>query len=680
MCDIDNILKTRGILAVAESAGWKQATLSREGETYTGWEFPVYNAVGTPHPKPRWKNSNGNGPKYFWPQGQPERSKYYFLPGIRTAIQENHGTLFLASGEPDVLAYHAAGQTSTLCWMAGETSIPATLVADLMYLGVNHVFYAPDRDATGMRAAAKLIEALADSEITYYIAQLPGDLDSKSDVNQAWIDSEFDSNTFWGMLWEHEIDPSELAMYSGMRGKSDADTRAKVEEEINDWRNQWVKLLMDSMGAPHALESGKGRWRCPLPSHEDKKPSFRWSDDKTPGFYWPMCSCGIQHAKDAPDQVAAALNAPSWAEFKAQKALDAGYAPRRNKAPLRDPMTGTVVKPAPSFRKNHEVYGNLIQVLGENSMPQGIPVEFPYQVLHQFGGFARWLWTGKAVAVGGISGGGKTLLMRVLASALTTAGYDVAWWGPEWSPEEYAIQDLQRAGGMSFDAINSLMVVNAVAKQDGITIQEAMTKTGLSYPTEAERQKSIKILESLMAKPGSMYIIPDTAIPVDAAMKQVKAWADARRADGGKPVALFWDYLQLSNYPGGQDWKWGNKVAGAIKAGCSPSEANLTAFISTQSRKGDSERVRESNERLKVGAFQGLDESIFNLALTITPIYGESGDKQPIAALSVEKNSMGETGMVAVDAIWNRLVILDKENSDINLRSYFSKQQQNEDE
>ena len=670
MCDINGILAARGILAVAERAGWQQHTLVRDGSEYSGWSFPVLNAHGQPHPKPRWKNSNGHGPKYDWPQKQPPNAKYYFLTGLRTAIETAGGTLYLAAGEPDVLTYHAAGIQNVLCWFNGEKAIPTTLAADLKYLGVSHVIYAPDRDNTGMRSAAKLVELLRDTAITYQIAQLPGELGSKADINQTWIDCGFDAGQFWGAVWAEEIDDTTLALYAGVTGKTDDETGQEIDTLVKGWRDEWVNLIKASMGPPATTEGGIGRWHCPLPGHEDKHPSFRWAD------FWPMCSCSIQDDKRAVDRVAEARNIEPWADFKRRKASEAGYTPGSQRAPQRDPITGKVEPERPLFVNMADVYIHLADVIQGRAKPTSRPIRQPYTVLRKFGGFCNWSWTGKAVALGGFSGGGKTLLLRVIALALISAGHDVAWWGPEWSPDEYGMQDLIRMGGLSFDQVNNLMAIYWHMQNQQLTLEEAMRVTDVSLPTQAERDKSEQILLKLAAKPGQLHIIADSNIPVDKAMQDVNKWAAARRADGGDPVGLFWDYLQLSNAPGGGDWKWGNLVAGQIKAGCSYTYANLVAYMSTQSRKNDAQRARQQHERLDISAFQGLDESIFNLAITITPGLSEDGEKLDWAALTIGKNSMGRAGgSVAVPVDWSRLVMMDEEYP-VNLQAYFDRQKQ----
>ena len=655
--DINNTLERRGILAVAERAKWSPQAITVKGQQYTGWQYPVLNAAGQPYDAPRWKNANGNGPRYFWPQSKPEKAKYYFLPGLRSAITRNNGLLYIATGEPDVLAYHAAGIDNVFCWLAAEVSVPDTIVSDLTTLGVKTVVYVPDRDDAGMRGAANLYKALKDSAIGYTFLQLPGPMGSKQDVNDLWLEAGQSAAVFFSMLWGcDELDAIDLHLYSREQAAPDvamSNIRAKAEQ----WRDDWYKLIMGSMG-PGQEEAGITRWRCPLPHRHkggDKNPSFRFSTDQNPDHPWPVCSCGIQLESDPWGILAGALNLPSWQEYRREQAQKEGYEQTKhglNRAPDGSPATG------PRVVSNKEVYRDLSRELRGEVEPEGVPIEFPYTTLHHLGGFARWLWTGKAVGIGGISGGGKTMLLKCLMTVLLSRSYDVIWWGPEWSPAEYGVQDLQRLGGLSFDQINALRVIRAL-ERGGLSRQEAVQQSGLALPGQASIDTTLQYLDRLIAQPGTMHIIPDGEMHIDDLVETVKVLAADLRREGRKVAAFAFDYVQLANMPGNRGWQWGEQVVGKVKAAVSPSAANLTAFLTVQSRKQDAERVREDGERLRMSAAQGLDEKFFNLYMTLTPDYS-MGQQLDSMLITVAKNSMGALGEVRLSVSWPRLMVHDK--------------------
>jgi hypothetical protein len=674
--DINGTLEKRGLLALATRAGWKPYTLKRDGNEYLGWQYPVFGVDGNAYDRPRWKSAVGTGPRYFWPKGQPDKSKYYFLPGLLTAIQQDSGAVYIAAGEPDVLAYHAAGIENVFCWLSAEISVPDSLVSDLKYMGVSSVIYAPDRDKAGMTAAAKVAAMLDTAEIPYRMAALPGEIGSKNDINTLWIECEFDKAKFFTRLWhfDHTVDDTDLAIYRPAPSKNGSAVKPKpddIEAEVKRWYRQWTDEIAAALGPAAMTSGGRSFWRCPVSGRHhsgDANPSFRISTDQKPDQPWPVCSCDIQNDPDPWGAVAASVGVDKWQDYKKAKAwhelgIRANERGELVTRPVADDKGVAVVN-------MRSAYAKVISIFDKDAEPKSKPIEFPYKTLHRFGGFAQWMWTGKMVAVGGISGGGKTLFLRTLFSAMLKAGYDMIWWGPEFSPEEYAYQDLIRAGGLNFNQINQLLVIRALMAQHKISEIEAIKKSGLAMPSQAAIKHSVELLEGLQQSPGELFIIDDPDADVDTTMQIVTGWANARRAEGHEVGGIGWDYLQLANMSGKRDWSWGNRVAGGIKRGCAPRNANITAFVSTQSRKGDSAAVRDNGKLLKVGAAQGLDESFFNLWLTLTPGFLD-GTKQPWAILSVEKNSMGGLGRVAVDARWDRLMILDKE-AEIDVEGYLS--------
>ena len=190
------LLAERGILQTAEEVGWHPNN--------DGWMYPLFDVddkrilLKDKNPIWRWKSYDSEAsPKYFWkPSGLgTERPKYYLLPGLRQAIKDANGLLYIASGEPDVLAFRAAGVRNVLCWF-GEDNVPNTVANDLPQLGVNRVVYFPDLDDTGRGSASKLSAWLNGTSISCEIYALPDWLGVKGDINKLWQHYEFDTLRF----------------------------------------------------------------------------------------------------------------------------------------------------------------------------------------------------------------------------------------------------------------------------------------------------------------------------------------------------------------------------------------------------------------------------------------------------------------------------------------------------
>lgn len=653
--DVNAILAERGLLIVAKHAGW-QPTALKNGRP--GWSYPVYNVHGQAYAQKRWKSADGEAPKYLWLPNQPATAKYYFLPGTFSEVQAQNGTCYLAGGEPDVLAYHAAGIRNAICWLNGEGSPPATLAENLARMGVTRLVYAPDRDLAGMQSAAKVAKLLHGSGIELVLLELPGEVGSKQDINDLWLASDFVPAQFAERLRSLPLlNPVDVYLYEKETGKPAIEAVRHVSDRIEAWRNEWVEGIIAALGTPAKVENGHPRWHCPLPHHEDRHPSFSYTDRQRPGFYWPVCTCGIQDRKDAWEVVAAALNLDTWDEYRAVKAAGLGYAPgpsrvTMDQAPNDSPQLPTE---APRWVDMHDVLQDLRRELAGEVRIDMRPVPFPLRSLHPFGGFARFMRRKKLVAVTGVSGGGKTLLLQTMMIALMQEGYDVIWWGPEWDPYEYAEQMLQRLDGLAMDRLDEWRLWRHY--EDLGVIAEMSARYGLSRVSEAAIQRAISKVDEALAMPGRMYVIPDLSLALDAVCDIAIGISRIKRAEGRDVAAFAFDYIQLAQLGGAHDWTWAERVVHQVKTMCGA--ADLCGFVSSQVRKKDSEASRDGVQ-LTQGSAQGLSDAQFNLYLTLTPEFDGEGNMGKTSTLSVAKNSRGRKGKIQVYADYEHLLVIDK--------------------
>lgn len=117
-----------------------------------GWRYPVPNDQGQIVGW-RWKNADSMAtPKYLWLTG--DRPPLYNL----IAVYDSAPSIWIVNGEPAVWAMHSAG-IPAVCWF-GEGNIPDNL-PDLLQ-PFSTVFYAPDHDTAGYKAALKVHAVLGD--------------------------------------------------------------------------------------------------------------------------------------------------------------------------------------------------------------------------------------------------------------------------------------------------------------------------------------------------------------------------------------------------------------------------------------------------------------------------------------------------------------------------------------
>lgn len=650
--------------------GWTTKVIQRYavgGATYEDRPCVKYVTVNANGEKAyRAKFVDGKEPKVKW-WGKTEQSnfKYYSSGGLAKAIKEASGTLYWLSGEPDIWTlYEACGvDFSTACF--GEKSIPETIVADLTVLGVTQVVMYPDLDKTGMEAAAKLYALLKDSEIALVIRRIPGEMDSKRDLNQLWQDVSFNAHAFGEALKKCvRLTEDDLYLYGLEDGtKTEAPKQTAIDLDFGNMYLDWINDIIKSLGQCDVREGRVERWHCPTGRHADKSPSFRVAyGDKIP---MPMCTCGVQDLEPTPawNEVARGKGMPTWDDYKKQKLAESGGL----KVSKANPPATNGAKPTPAAQDSeplwidsHTIYDQILDHLEGENIPDIEFVECPLECLHEFGGFAEIMFPGKLVYIAGISGGGKTSLGETTAEKFQRQGYDFVWYGPEWTPYEMGLRSLQRARGA--DMIH--MAKNFQYQVQGKRGVPAEQRKGVPL-NDAQMVDSTRKILDMGNWPGRGYFLTPKANkqPLSEMLNTVRYLVTEKRAQGRKVIAFYFDYLQRANKNGRNQAFWSEEVISEIKALCE--ELQLIGFVMVQPKKGDSEDAREG-DTLTEASGQGLSDQQCNLYLTLTPKF-EAGVKTDYSTLRIVKNSMGQTGEIVVQNDWQHLLVIDKKQRVVNI-------------
>lgn len=617
LSDLAALLTMRGIADIAERAGWKP--YERAG--VRGWLYPVLSNKLPGHS--RWKSAEpGNGAKYAWyPNEAPERPKYYALGGLHQAIAESNGKLYLASGEPDVLVYHAAGAANALCWF-GEMSVPASLVADLKALGVTQVIYPHDRDQTGAQAAAKVRAALEGSGIALRVLQLPGENDHY-DINKLWIDAQFDRGQFWNRI---ENLPEERP--------TPAPATIDWDAAYEDWCKDVERA---AVAAWHIDERQKDEWSRTLfssPTRQDSDPSARWNY-ATHGFkdFGTGEFCNTH-------QVADLLSVEAWEARKDRLVKDAGGpTPRQQSLPARAAQVRTVARrtrPEPESVRVVSSDDAMSTVMDwiEGDVPPSEPILSPYAAMHQLQGMARLWERRKLIYVIGAAGMGKTAFAETGADALRRRGQSVIYWGPEWTPEEVQMKAIARYGGPSFEAQRLDHLWQSEEKR-GVPEQK---RNGVRL-TDEQRDVAMRVAARILEWTGKAFYIDRANLSIEDTMRVVKDITDTQRQNGLDMAAFFCDYLQKAKLPGSMGkWDELENKANVISYACI--EANLVGVVLSQVGKTDSRQLRK-NTQLDAASAQGLSDQLCNLYVTLNPVFDSEGNRLERGVIRVEKNSSG---------------------------------------
>lgn len=651
---LTDILLTRGIAQAAQAANWEEHSYSGQ----KGWRYPLYNARGERYTVGgktayRWKNANSGAPqyKYAWLPSKPDGIRYYLLRDTLKAIKDASGVVYIASGEPDVLAFRSAGKHNTICWF-GEQNIPPTLAEDLGRMGAWLAYYYPDRDAAGMKSAARVRELLVDADVQIDVRALPGDLDTKHDINWYWQELGFEAARFNLALSDlPAVEPDDLYLYS----LSDApdESRPKplpifADDELPPrFKDAIIRDVESHPGFERWKSSGwSTNFKCPL--HDDKHASAGYNRDS---HSFNCFVCGDMSAKD----YGARRDIHLRDFYDDPPARPTVVAASANGAKPQDAQPDAL--PEKLWMDNREVGELLVKELRGEILPEIEPMEFPFQTFHRFNGFAELMWPGKLVYISGVSGGGKTSFGEMLYRKAVMVGDGGVWFGPEWSPVEMGLRELQRAGGISM-TLYAKMRVYRLDEHRKVPME---FRRG-AMPGQSQRERSIQKALDMANWPGRMaYLQPSKSLnSVTAIMDTVEECVTTYRAQGVKMSMLFFDYLQRAPKTGIRGWDWGEVVVGQIKELCE--RLHLFGFVFIQPKKTDSRNTRDG-DTLNESSGQGVSDQQANLYLAMTPGFNKlTGQKEPYVRVDIVKNSMGVSPeKVYLKTAMDRLTILDEE-------------------
>lgn len=648
MNDLRAVLESRGIALAADEANWSPGSAFGQH----GWLYPVYNSQGAAHKARRFKNADsGSTMKYAWSPEKPAHALYYLLPDTLEAIRSENGFCYLASGEPDVLAYRAAGIRNVISWFDGEKSVPETLVANLESLGVSTLLSFPDRDKTGMQATAAILLKL-DSAIEFLAYALPSDIAVSHgyDVNQAWITSRFDRLRFKQLLMDAPlIDEDELRLY----GHEDYVSQPALPMQIgnSELPPRFVDAVLRDVES-RALPGKRFRWggdgwstnvRCIF--HDDHLASAGFNRES---MSFKCFVCGSKSAKEYGERVGLTLR-----DFYDTSLPSVHSNGNGSVAPS---AAQDAIEPSAVIRivDSHEAIQQVIEELEGDRIPTSEPLPFPFTIYHRFGGFAHYIWAGKMIYISSVSGGGKTAYLETIGNEFRKRGSDFMVFSPEWQPTEFVLRDLQRYKGMDTETISAMRVWRAEERR-GIPKE----KRNGQAPPQGAIEHSVEELRKIQRWAGRAHYVEPGTYDLNQLLDGIEQSIEQKRTAGRDIKAFFFDYLQRAPKSGKRDWDWGEVVAGRVKNLCE--RLNLFGFLIVQPNKGDSKATR-TGDTLTEASGQGISDQQANLYITLTPIFDKvTGEQKPYTKVSVVKNSMGTKGFLWQESPLKYLTWLDRE-------------------
>lgn len=605
----EQLLAKRGILGAAKQFGWKP-----DG---SGWKYPLYDDSGNVTTTHRWKAFDSTAKfKYIWSDGKPEWVKYYILPGAKQAIADAMGKVIIASGEPDVLAFRAAGAVNVMCWF-GELAMPATLASDLKAMGVSKVECYPDLDNAGLSWATKIVTALKDTGIIVEVNKLPGADGSALDINKLWINCGFDSDKFWLTL----ADVAQMHI----EPLSTEKPLPLLNQKFDELPQGFYDAIEHKLGIHEYKSDGWSKpIACPMKKHEhdDTNPAAAWHRDKHILSCLKGCGTDILAV-----QVGEALDL-HWRSF-----ISTPEPPKVQivNAPKQAP-TG---KPKQIYTWAEATESVINELLGKAAAtPEPLPMR--WHNLKKFGGLAEMIPVGKMLAVVGDSGDGKTSWIECLIDYWRQNGYSGVMWGPEWSYAEYVYRAIQRYGGPTL-----MQVIQHKKWEMEAQRRIPENKRHGKRLTEHEIQLAIQKANEINKWVGKLYFIQKAGITIEQTVGAANEVISECAARGERIAFAAFDYAQLFETAATSDSDRTKRALNQVKA--LTVDKQLVTIVGSQITKQDG-RAAAGGAKNNQHAMQNARSDVFNLMITISREVNAQGEKMDRANVRVSKNSLGKNG------------------------------------
>lgn len=586
--------------------------------------------------------------------GKLDSHLFYSFGGLSTAIPED-GTLYWDEGEVDVWTDHSAlvddpeKAVNAIHWYGRLDQLPEAITF-LQGLGVKKIIQFPDADAHGFQHAFHVMTACKGVGMPYEAYRLPGKFGTGYDKNDLYKYCGYDGEKYKIALAECQpIPESELMLWG-----HDSPTGERMAHEgtlSNEWwqktRQEWVKKLIELLGKADKRSAGNDYWHCPLPHHDDKHPSFRIADERVPDFPWPVCTCGIQHHKDAWEQIGQ-VKGLTFEQFYTpllptkpdkKSGNSNGASPSGQNVPLED-----------IFVDMDDAAREFLQTIQPGYVPTtSPPIQNPIKSLHSLGGMARIMEAGKFWIIVGGSGTGKTnYLESLVIEPLLMDGYGLITAGGEWKPKEVIARRAHRHGGVSR---TDYLVNQLLRDQKARNVpQEKQASDGEISAEDFKRTENI--VNATREWPGKHIAIPKSAIGIVAMVDAVRR----KVLDSKFPIRiLIIDYLQMylhNLHMPFMEQLW------YLKNNLEPSSdfPGMVIIGASQVTKQAAKALRSKNKDLDSADIQEIREDPANLVTTLQPEFLRVGGLKtspiigykPYGWVRSSKNSEGRPGSVCM--------------------------------
>jgi len=667
--------------------------------TEMGWHesngkiwYPVYDFKGMPiHTMPdnqpimRFRALDPTAkPRFGWSRKNAS-ARMFWYPNFQArwdAIQST-GILHLASGETDLLTLIAAGVHNAVALFGETNRFTSADLAKLSELGVRHIVHIIDNDPTGAESSVRQYPIITAAGLEY-TAYAPSE--RFKDLNEQWCNN-----------------PDPQALFDNLRPTrfhltAHAQPQSSKLYDLPKLNAQITAILEQSYKVPHAPAH---RYRCPVHNGEDANAS--WNPET--GTLHCFSRCGTHHTLDIIKQAGWNIDLESG-----ENRLPLDATPPTASQPIRPTMPPLPsVPPPPAWeyipRSQAALANFATMTVGNTNSPL---ILNPFKTLWGFKGGGYIFGRRKLTGIIAPTGGGKTTFAESIARKLLEAGEDVAFFGFEWSPEEYLIRELVRQMDVPMvDIINHQLWVQecnewlrtnvGLTEDDYINFVERHPRGKYGKRLSAAHLEKYMLVIAALAdetRPQIWYFDRPTISPeqseqelnrlleVDtlrntkgelrAYIVQSMALVRRLRAQGRKITVLFYDYLQLLTVAGRDPFNNVQETTAILKSLAMVLDVHIV--VTSQAKKSDTEAIRGEDfttinangtvKALDITSGEYMSPTAFNLVLGVVGAY-EAGRFLGYVAVQCLKNNTGIAGgkdaTVHLYANFERLTVYDKE-------------------
>lgn len=302
-----------------------------------------------------------------------------------------------------------------------------------------------------------------------------------------------------------------------------------------------------------------------------------------------------------------------------------------------------------------------------NHPVEGKPIIMPYEIYHEYGGYALVCMPGKLTCAVAPSGHGKTSWLNGAIDTLLRRGDNGVGIMPEFDTEEYQWDRIQRYSGFDnapFIQASDMMLWKLWRweHQNNIPMQQRKGRK-----LSRDEQRVITHIDNMVESWNGAFKLYPLNTTLEDAFEEMGDYVIASRGTENEVTFAAFDYIQILNVRGTPDDDNVHEyVMGLIKRFCM--RYKIHGFVTSQVNKTADKNVRESGKVLTGADMRYVRDDKVNCLITLNPMYdtmtgemvqvGDTGCYACVANIS--KNTKGRKGKMNQMVDFKHLTWLDQ--------------------